>query len=209
MFLRAFVHDSHLFGVRLWSTGLWTFLEDDFWMFSVSSSCWFNTGYMLRQFKEAFLVSTAENCGVPQLQFFMVVDISCRGAEADSHGLVQQTIVIPQLQFLEMVIVGPVVRVAQFLPGRSQRQMIVVQTASKLRIPAVAVHQGRRQFPVVVQRPIPMARMTMETPQLRVDTGGRFPLLQVVQFPVVTQRLVPWSRLFVGPQGFPSSSLTR
>ena len=32
---------------------------------------------------------------------------------------------------------------------------------------------------------------------------------QVVQFPVVTQRLVPWSRLFVGPQGFSSSSPTR
>ena len=36
----------------------------DFWMFSVSSSCWFNTGYMLLQIVEAFWVSTAENCGV-------------------------------------------------------------------------------------------------------------------------------------------------
>ena len=63
-FYELFVFGSHLFGVRLWSTGLWTFLGDDFWMFSVSSSCWFNTGYMLRQFTEAFWVPTAENCGV-------------------------------------------------------------------------------------------------------------------------------------------------
>ena len=40
------VSDSHLFGVRWWSTGLWSFLEDDFRMDSVSSSCLFNTGYM-------------------------------------------------------------------------------------------------------------------------------------------------------------------
>ena len=66
-------------------------------MFSVS--CWFNTGYMLRQFTEAFLVQTAENCGVS----------------------------------------------------------------------AVAVLHGRR-FLVVVQRPIPMVLVTMENPQLRVDT---------------------------------------
>ena len=58
------VSGSHLFGVRQWSTGSWTFLGDDFWMFSVSSSCWCNTGFMLRQFTEAFWVSTAENCGV-------------------------------------------------------------------------------------------------------------------------------------------------
>ena len=33
--------------------------------------------------------------------------------------------------------------------------------------PAVAVHQGRRQFPVVVQRPIPMVLVTMGIPQLQ------------------------------------------
>ena len=30
---------------HMWSTRLWTFLEDEFQMVSVSSSCWFNTGY--------------------------------------------------------------------------------------------------------------------------------------------------------------------
>ena len=41
----------------------------------------------------------------PQLQSLMVVDISCRGAEADSYGLaVQQTIVLPLLHFSDKVI---------------------------------------------------------------------------------------------------------
>ena len=41
----------------------------------------------------------------------------CRGAEADSHGIaVQQTMVIPQLQFLNEVIDVPVVQVVR-LPG--------------------------------------------------------------------------------------------
>ena len=44
-FLRPHVSGSHLFGVHLCSTGLWTFLGDDFWRDSVFSS-WFNTGYM-------------------------------------------------------------------------------------------------------------------------------------------------------------------
>ena len=50
----------------------------------------------------------------PQLQFFMVVDISCRVAEADSHGLaVQQTIVLPLLQFSDKMIDVPAMQVVQ------------------------------------------------------------------------------------------------
>ena len=54
VFLRPFVSGRHLFGVRLWSTRLWTFLEDDFCKVSVFNSAWFDSGYMLRQFTEAF-----------------------------------------------------------------------------------------------------------------------------------------------------------
>ena len=45
-FLRPFVFGSHLFGVRLRSTGFWTFLGDDFRIFPVFSTFWFNIGYM-------------------------------------------------------------------------------------------------------------------------------------------------------------------
>ena len=104
------VSGSHLFGVRRWSTGSWTFLGDDFWMFSVSSSCWFNTGYMLLQFTEAFWVSTAENCGVSAVAVHQGRRLLLHGAQADFHGLaVRQTIGIPQLQFLNEVIDVPVV----------------------------------------------------------------------------------------------------
>ena len=54
VFLRPFVSGRHLFGVRLWSTRLLTFLEDDFWKVSVFNTAWFDSGYMLRQFTEAF-----------------------------------------------------------------------------------------------------------------------------------------------------------
>ena len=73
---------------------------------------------------------------------------------------VQKTIVIPQLQFLDKVIDDPVVRV-QVLPDRSHARCVQRAGAcgsdyrKNLRIPTVAVHQGRRQFLVVVQRPIP------------------------------------------------------
>ena len=90
VFLRPFVSGRHLFGVRLWSTRLWTFLEDDFRKVSVFITAWFDSGYMFRQFMEAFLVSTI---------------VSCCGAEADFHGLaVQQTIVLPLLQYIDKVI---------------------------------------------------------------------------------------------------------
>ena len=76
---------------------LWTFLEDDFWKVSVFNTSWFDSGYMLRQFTEAFWVSTAENCGVSAVAVHRWSSIvSCRGAEADSHGLaVHQTTVLP------------------------------------------------------------------------------------------------------------------
>ena len=45
-FLRPLVSNSHLFGVRLRSTGCWTLLGDDFWMFPVFSAFWINIGYM-------------------------------------------------------------------------------------------------------------------------------------------------------------------
>ena len=53
-----------LFGVRPWSTRLWIFLGDGFWMYSVFSSCWFNTGYIFTSVFWSLMVQTAETCGV-------------------------------------------------------------------------------------------------------------------------------------------------
>ena len=95
--------------------------------------------------------------------------------------------------------------------------------------PAVAVDQGRRQFPVVVQRPIPMVLMTMEIPQLQfIDTvidvccagpansgatvrrhsrshscSSSSSLDNVVDIPIVAQLQIPLVRL---PQRFSSCS---
>ena len=65
---------------------------------------------MLLQFTEAFWVSTAENCGVSAVAVHQGRRLLLHGAQADFHGLaVQQTIGIPQLQFLNEVIDVPVV----------------------------------------------------------------------------------------------------
>ena len=72
----------------------------------------------------AFHQTAQKTVEIPQLPFFdKVVQISCRVAEADSHGLaVQQTVVIPQLQFLTEVIDVPVVQVVQLPRWGSQLQ---------------------------------------------------------------------------------------
>ena len=55
-------------------------------------------------------------------------------------------------------------------------------SAEHRRGPAVAVHQVRRQFPVVVQKLIPMVLVTMGIPQLQYSlSGGRCPCWQLVQ----------------------------
>ena len=74
------------------------------------------------------LHKTAE---IPQLQFIVGRRFSCPGTEADSHGLaVQQTMVIPRLQFLYEVIDVPVVLVVQvFIPVVALRFFLMVQTA--------------------------------------------------------------------------------
>ena len=65
---------------------------------------------MLLQFKKAFGVSTAENCGVSAVAVHQGRRLLLHGAQADFHGLaVQQTIGIPQFQFLNEVIDVPVV----------------------------------------------------------------------------------------------------
>ena len=48
------------YGLRIWqslvrrSPLMYRFMGNDFWMFPVFSAIWFNSGYMLRQFTEAF-----------------------------------------------------------------------------------------------------------------------------------------------------------
>ena len=64
--------DSHLFGVRQWSTRLWIFREMPSWFISVFSSC---VGSTLDTCLRQYMVQTA-NCGVSAVAvLFLVVDI--------------------------------------------------------------------------------------------------------------------------------------
>ena len=86
-YVRPFVFGSHLFGVRLWSTRLLTFVENDFWMDSVFITTWVDSGYMFTSVYGGF----SSDCR--KLRIFrscspsLVVDISCVVVQnADSHG---------------------------------------------------------------------------------------------------------------------------
>ena len=83
-------------------------------------NAWFDSGVLLmRQTTEAFTVHTAENCGNSAVAVLQRRRHFLHGAEADFHGLaVQQTMVIPRLQFLNAVIDVPVVRRGCFLWSR-------------------------------------------------------------------------------------------
>ena len=133
---------------------------------------------------------------IPQLPFFdKVVQISCRGAEADSHGpdcSVRRTTGIPHLQFLTEVIDVPVVQVVQLLKWWSQLlfsdTLVTCPLLSTtgvwcLRAPN---HCGGPQLPFFACRRYPcrgpeadshslLARKTMETPHLLYFPGGRCP----------------------------------
>ena len=89
----------------------------------------------------------------------------CRGAEADSHGLaVQQTKVIPQLQFLDKVIDGPVVRVVLVFPGRSHA--CCVQRQVPHYVPQLQFINKVVHTPVVAQNVVPISWQTIEIPLL-------------------------------------------
>ena len=71
----------------------------------------------------------------------MVVDVSCRGAEADSYGLaVHQTIVLPLLQFSDKVIDVAGMQVVQVLP-------VVARCVQRQVSSTAAVHQQGRLLP--------------------------------------------------------------
>ena len=64
----------------------------------------------MRQTTQALPVQTADNCGNSAVAVLQGRRHSLHGAQADFHGLaVQQTLGIPQLQFLNEVIDVPVV----------------------------------------------------------------------------------------------------
>ena len=68
----------------------------------------------MRQTTQALTAQTADNCGNSAVAVLQGRRHFRHGAEADFHGLaVQQTIVIPQLQFLSEVIDVPGVQVVQ------------------------------------------------------------------------------------------------
>ena len=75
----------------------------------------------MRQITEVFTVQTAENFGNSAVAVLQGRRHFLHGADPDFHGLaVQQTMVIPRLQFLNAVIDVPVVQVVQvhFSPSR-------------------------------------------------------------------------------------------
>ena len=73
----------------------------------------------MRQTTEAVTVHTAENCGVSAVAVHQGRRLLLHGAQAAFHGLVvQQTIGIPKLQFLNEVIDVPVV------PSRSHARCV-------------------------------------------------------------------------------------
>ena len=68
------------------------------------SALWFNSGYICQSTEAWFVLKTAENCGVSAVAVHRWSSIiSCRGAEAGSHGPVQITIEI-LLQYIDKVI---------------------------------------------------------------------------------------------------------
>ena len=62
-FLRPFVSDSHLFGVRPWSTRFCLFLEVDFRMVSVFRASWLDSGYMCTS---VYVVVFLAGCDAPR-----------------------------------------------------------------------------------------------------------------------------------------------
>ena len=86
VFSAAPVSDSHLFGVRPWSTRLWIFLGDDIWRYSVFSSIWFNTGNIITSVYGGLWFRLQKTAESPQLQFIYGRRRSLRTSEADFHG---------------------------------------------------------------------------------------------------------------------------
>ena len=74
--LRPFVLGSHLFGVRPWSTGLWTFLEITS-RYAVFSASWFNSGYMS---------SSSSSCFLLVAMHLALCSLACRPFVADNSG---------------------------------------------------------------------------------------------------------------------------
>ena len=89
----------------------------------------------------AFNQTAQKTVEIPQLPFFdKDVLFSCRGAEADFHGLaVQQTTVIHQLQFLDEVINVPGMQVVQVL--------LVVARCVQRQVPSTAAVHELGRFP--------------------------------------------------------------
>ena len=108
---------------------------------------------------------TAENCGFSAVAVHSGCRHLFRGAEAVPHGPdfsadLRGSPVVVRFQVVD----APDVQVVLAVP------VVVNDRCAKLtvcRTPAVAVHQVRRQFPVVVQKLIPMVLVTMGIPQLQ------------------------------------------
>ena len=117
---------------------------------------------------DQIMVQTAETVESPQLQSIQVVDISFVAQRLTTE--------VPQLPFVFSWSMPLLCRSCLPYPLLSTTGAQGSHSAENRRGPAVAVHQVRRQFPVVVQRLIPMVLVTMGIPQLQfidkvIDVG--------------------------------------
>ena len=111
---------------------------------------------------------------------------SCRGAEADSHGLaVEQTMVIPRLQFLNEVIDVPGMQVVQVLPLCATTGALHSCSSSTRSLSSLSWRRGIS--------PLSCCSADHRDSIVAVH-GGLCPCLQVVHFPLSWCRgRSPWS----------------
>ena len=115
-------------------------------------------------------------------------------------------LVAPRAVFLPVVF-RP--KMLVIMAGMDQKERYVAP-CRKLRIFSSCSSSQVVDFPVVMQRPIPMVwtvQQTIVIPPVAPVHGGRCPWFAGrADFPVVAQMLDPFSGLFVGPSRFPSCS---
>ena len=153
------VFSAYWFNTGYMSTSVYGGLLEYFHTLVFQRNAWFDSGFLLmRQITERFTVHTAENCGVSAVAVHQGRRLFLHGAEADFHGLaVQQTIGIPQLQFLNEVIDVPCCAKSFTCPFCATTGALV----------SVA-HQQGRLHPVVPQRLIPMVLFVQTIIEMRV-----------------------------------------
>ena len=148
----------------------------------------------LRQVTGALWFRLQKTAEFPQLQFMMLVDFSCRGAEAVSHGLAVQRTIEILLLVLNTAIDVPVAQVVQvplcmavtcseFACGVQDYGLFWKMTSGWIPYPAPVgstLDTCLRQFPEALWFEL---QKTVESPQLQFT--------KVVDIPFMVPRLIP------------------